>query len=93
MVNTDQCQKIVWNHLTTVVKRMWRSRQGLSIKSPNHLSFVWMLRSNHDLSVKIWNHLLVVGMAIKIETVLPDKIWNHLSVVNNYKDIEIEVHV
>ena len=50
-----------------------------------------MLRSKHDLSVKIWNHLLVVSMAIKIETVLPDKIWNHLSVVN--KDIEIEVHV
>ena len=61
----------------------------MSIKSRNHLSVVWMLRSKHDLSVKIWNNLSVVSMAIKIETVLPDKIWNHLSVVN--KDVEIEV--
>ena len=41
VVNTDQCQKIIWNHLPTVVKRMWSSRQGLSIfKSQNHLSVV-----------------------------------------------------
>ena len=66
VVNTDQCQKIIWNHLPTVVKRMWRWRQSLSIKSRNHLSVVWMLRSKHDLSVKIWNHLSVVSMAIKV---------------------------